>query len=61
MPRWAQWLGELLPITHFIRIIRGALLKDQALGDMRPDILALAVFLVAASAVTMARSRTTLD
>jgi ABC-2 type transport system permease protein len=60
MPRWAQWLGELLPITHFIRIIRGALLKDQALGDMRPDILALAVFLVAASAVTMARSRTTL-
>jgi ABC-2 type transport system permease protein len=61
MPRWAQWLGELLPITHFIRIIRGALLKDQMLGDMRPDILALAAFLVIAAAVTVARSRTTLD
>jgi ABC-2 type transport system permease protein len=51
----------LLPITHFIRIIRGALLKDQMLGDMRPDILALAAFLVIAAAVTVARSRTTLD
>lgn len=61
LPRWAQWLGELLPITHFIRIIRGALLRDQALGDMRPDILALVAFLVVASTVTIARSRTTLD
>ena len=61
LPRWAQWLGELLPITHFIRIIRGALLKDQALRDMRPDILALAAFLVIAATVTVARSRTTLD
>ncbi len=61
LPRWAQWLGELLPITHFIRIIRGALLKDQALGDMRPDILALAAFLIIAATVTVARSRTTLD
>jgi ABC-2 type transport system permease protein len=61
LPKWAQWLGELLPITHFIRIIRGALLKDQTLGDMRTDILALVAFLVVAATVTVARSRTTLD
>jgi ABC-2 type transport system permease protein len=27
MPKWAQWLGELLPLTHFLRIVRGILLK----------------------------------
>ena len=33
MPVWAQWLGEALPVTHFLRVVRGALLKGAGLGD----------------------------
>ena len=61
LPGWARAIGEVLPVTHFLRIIRGALLKGQVLADMTPDILALATFLLIAATVTVARSRTTLD
>lgn len=61
LPGWAKVIGETLPVTHFLRIIRGALLKGQVLGDMGPDIIALAAFLLLAATVTVARSRTTLD
>lgn len=61
LPSWAQAIGEVIPITHFLRIIRGALLKDQVLGDMGPDLLALSAFLCAVAFLTVVRSRTTLD
>jgi ABC-2 type transport system permease protein len=61
LPHWAQMIGQVLPVTHFLRIIRGTLLKGQVLADMTPDILALAAFLIVAATVTVARSRTTLD
>lgn len=61
LPGWARAIGELLPVTHFLRIIRGALLKGQVLADMTPDVLALGAFVVVAASVTVARSRTTLD
>jgi ABC-2 type transport system permease protein len=61
LPGWAQAIGEVIPITHFLRIVRGSLLKGQVLADMGPDLLALGVFLVAVAALTVARSRTTLD
>jgi ABC-2 type transport system permease protein len=61
LPGWARVIGEVLPVTHFLRIIRGALLKGQVLADMTPDILALGAFLTVAATVTVARSRTTLD
>jgi ABC-2 type transport system permease protein len=61
MPRWAQVIGEALPITHFLRVVRGSLLKGQVLGDMVPELLALVAFLIVAATVTLARSRTTLD
>jgi ABC-2 type transport system permease protein len=61
LPRWAQVLGEAIPITHFLRIVRGSLLKGQVLGDMGPDLAALSIFLVAVAALTLARSRRTLD
>lgn len=61
LPLWAQAIGEVMPITHFLRIVRGSLLKGQVLGDMGPDLLALAGFLVAVAFLTVARSRTTLD
>ncbi|MDQ8755619.1 ABC transporter permease [Sphingosinicella sp. LHD-64] len=61
MPDWAQWLGTLIPVTHFLRIVRGALLKGQGFADMGPSLLALAVFVCAVAALALARYRTTLD
>jgi len=61
LPGWAQVLGEILPITHFLRVIRGSLLKGQVLSDMVPELLALGAFLVAVSVLTIVRSRKTLD
>jgi len=61
MPDWAQWLGTLLPVTHFLRVVRGALLKGQGFADMGPSLLALAVFMCAVAALALARYRTTLD
>lgn len=61
MPSWAQWLGTMIPVTHFLRIVRGALLKGQSFADMGPSLLALAVFVCAVAALALARYRTTLD
>ena len=61
MPDWAQWIGTFLPVTHFLRIVRGALLKGQDFADMAPSLLALAVFVCAVAALALARYRTTLD
>jgi len=61
LPGWARALGEIIPITHFLRIIRGAMLKGQILADMGPDLLAMGAFLIAAGVITVLRSRTTLD
>jgi len=61
LPSWARVIGEIIPITHFLRVIRGSLLKGQVLADMGPELLALAGFLIAVSAITVARSRKTLD
>jgi len=61
LPVWAQYIGEVLPITHFLRVVRGALLKGQVLADMGPNLLALGAFLIAVATLTLARSRTTLD
>jgi ABC-2 type transport system permease protein len=61
MPEWAQWLGTMIPVTHFLRIVRGALLKGQSFADMAPSLLALAVFVCAVAALALARYRTTLD
>lgn len=61
LPGWAQVLGEIIPITHFLRIIRGSLLKGQVLADMGIDLLALCGFLIVVTGLTIVRSRTTLD
>jgi ABC-2 type transport system permease protein len=61
LPGWAQTIGEVIPVTHFLRIVRGALLKEQVLADMGPNLLALGLFVVAVSGAAMLRSRTTLD
>ena len=61
MPAWAQVLGEIIPVTHFLRVVRGALLKGQDLGDMWRELLALAAFVCVVTALAMARYRRTLD
>jgi ABC-2 type transport system permease protein len=61
MPEWAQWLGTIIPVTHFLRIVRGALLKGQGFADMGPSLLALGIFVCVVSALALARYRTTLD
>ncbi|MBN8466266.1 ABC transporter permease [Corallococcus exiguus] len=61
LPPWARVLGEIIPVTHFLRIVRGALLKDQVLADMGNDLLALGLFVLAVAGAALARSRTTLD
>jgi ABC-2 type transport system permease protein len=61
MPAWTQAIGTIIPVTHFLRIVRGALLKGQGLADMGPSLLSLAVFVCAVAALALARYRTTLD
>jgi len=61
MPHWAQWIGEILPLTHFMRIVRGIMLKGNGFAEMRIDVLALVIFLVAAMGLALLRFRRTLD
>ena len=61
MPGWAQALGTAIPVTHFLRIVRGALLKGQALADAWPSLAALGVFVCVVSGLAIARYQRTLD
>ncbi len=61
MPEWAQWLGEILPLTHFLRIVRGILLKGNEAAEILPELWPIGAFLLVATAVALARYRTTLD
>ncbi|HWM87410.1 MAG TPA: ABC transporter permease [Kofleriaceae bacterium] len=57
MPRPAQWLSEALPLTHFLRIVRGNVLKGSGLADVSGDLLALAVILGVLVALSSLRFR----
>ncbi len=61
MPAWAQALGGVIPVTHFLRVVRGALLKGLDLAQLWPSLSALGLFVVAIAGLAMARYRTTLD
>lgn len=61
MPVWAQDLGEMLPLTHFLRIVRGILLKGNGLVEVAPDLWPIALFVVVMLAVGIKRYRQTLD
>jgi ABC-type multidrug transport system permease subunit len=61
MPVWAQWMGELFPITHALRIARGVLLKGNGMGDILPEIWPIAVFTLAITLVAVWFYRDTLD
>jgi ABC-2 type transport system permease protein len=61
MPVWAQVLGEVLPLTHFLRIVRGILLKGNTLEDVGPEIWHIALFAAVALAIAGRRYRQRLD
>ncbi|HEX5787494.1 MAG TPA: ABC transporter permease [Woeseiaceae bacterium] len=61
MPAFAQWLGEVLPTTHFIRMTRGIMLREARLGELLPEVLALSAFTVIAMTAAALRFRKRLD
>jgi ABC-2 type transport system permease protein len=61
MPLWAQWVGEFLPVTHYLRIVRAIMLKGSTLMDLNYDVLALAGLMLIAMTVAVTRFRRTLD
>jgi len=61
MPVWAQWIGEVLPVTHFLRVVRGILLKGNGPVEIWPDVWPLILFLFAVLTIALLRFRRTLD
>ncbi len=61
MPSWAQWIGEVFPLTHFLRIVRGILLKGNGLSEITPNLWPIALFLLIVATVALRRYRETLD
>ncbi|KAB2862032.1 MAG: ABC transporter permease [Bauldia sp.] len=61
MPEWAQWIGEFFPLTHFLRVIRGVMLKGSGPADIAFEGAILGLFVVAYGALALARFRSTLD
>ena len=61
MPGWAQILGEALPLTHFLRIVRGIMLKGNGIAEIVPSVWPIALFMLVAGLVALKRYRQTLD
>jgi ABC-2 type transport system permease protein len=61
MPQWAQWIGEALPLTHFLRIVRGILLKGNDFVHFAQEFWIIVAFTLAVGALTLLRFRRTLD
>ena len=61
MPVWAQWIGEVFPTTHAMRIVRGVLIKGNASPDILPDLWPIALFMAAVVAVAVWCYRETLE
>jgi ABC-2 type transport system permease protein len=61
MPVWAQYVGEVLPLTHFLRIVRGILLKGNTASQLWPELWPMLVFLLVAGVIALKRYRQTLD
>jgi ABC-2 type transport system permease protein len=61
MPEWAQVLGQILPLTHFLRVLRGILLKGNQFADVWPEIWPILLFGVVAMCFGAVRYRRTLD
>lgn len=61
MPTWARWLSQILPLTHFNRIVRGIMLKHAGLVDIWPEIWPMLLFMLGSGLICFLRYRHTLD
>ncbi|MBI2713075.1 MAG: ABC transporter permease [Rhizobiales bacterium] len=61
MPNWAQWIGEALPLTHYLRIVRSIMLKGSSVADLHYDAAAMFVLMLIAMTIAVTRFRRTLD
>jgi ABC-2 type transport system permease protein len=61
MPQWAQWIGEIFPLTHFLRIIRAVMLKGADYATVSHEMAVLLLFVVVYGGLALARFRRTLD
>lgn len=61
MPTWAQWIGEALPLTHYIRIVRAIMLKGASIQSLQYDAIALCGLMLVAMLIAVTRFRRTLD
>jgi len=61
MPEWAQVIGEAFPLTHFLRIVRGIMLKGSAFAEIASEVWPLALILLVVSTAALKRYQRTLD
>ena len=61
MPGWAQWIGEIFPLTHFLRVVRGILLKGNGAAEIWPEMWPIIAFVLVSAALAMKQYRQTLD
>jgi len=61
MPKAAQWIAEILPMTHFMRLIRGVVLRGATLPELSSELAVLAGFIVVAMTIAVLRFNKSLD
>jgi ABC-2 type transport system permease protein len=61
MPEWAQWIGTVIPVTHVLRVVRGAMLKGVGIAEVAPSLGVLALFVLVVAGIAVKQYRTTLD
>jgi ABC-2 type transport system permease protein len=61
MPTWARWVGEALPLTHYLRVVRSIMLKGSSIADLHYDAAAMFVLMLIAMTIAVTRFRRTLD
>ena len=61
MPTWARWVGEALPLTHYLRVVRSIMLKGSSITDLHYDAAAMFVLMLVAMTIAVTRFRRTLD
>jgi ABC-2 type transport system permease protein len=61
MPNWAQWIGQFLPLTHFLRIVRSIMLKGATFADLQSEALWLTGLMLMVMTIAVTRFRRTLD
>ena len=61
MPEWAQWIGTVIPVTHVLRVVRGAMLKGVGIAEVASSLGLLALFVLVVAGIAVKQYRTTLD